>query len=117
MKNTENFFRLHPADINLVAQQVVFLLKEKCILDDNSAEDLLTINQAAKELKVTYQTIYRWIRNKKMNAIVVGTRAKRIKRYEIEQLKQFTFCSDANIRSVSSKCLNVNQKPGDRSWK
>lgn len=119
MKNIENYSRLHPEDINLVAQQVVFLLKEKCNIGDSRAdEDLLTIQQAAAELNITYQTIYKWIRSKKLSAIVIGSRAVRIKRSEIEQLKQVTFCPVANISSGRANTLNsTGKRRGDRSWK
>lgn len=118
--NTDNkYLRLHPDDIRSIVNQIVFHLKENCLNDTIQSDDeLLTIHQAAAELKITYQTIYKWIRNNKISAVVVGNRAVRIKRSEIEQLKQVTFCPVANISSGRAHTLNsTGKRRGDRSWK
>jgi excisionase family DNA binding protein len=51
-----------------------------------TTEDLVPILEVAKELKVNFSTVYRWIRNEQVNAVQFGKHFY-IPRAELESLK------------------------------
>lgn len=53
-----------------------------------STSDLLTVRQAATELHVWPNTIYRWCARGLLRPVRLGTRAVRLRRSDIERLKK-----------------------------
>ena len=50
--------------------------------------DLITVRQAAAELQVQINTIYRWCTRGLLRPVRLGTRAVRLRRSDIERLKK-----------------------------
>ena len=50
--------------------------------------DLITVRQAASELQVQINTIYRWCTRGLLHPVRLGTRAVRLRRSDIERLKK-----------------------------
>ena len=50
--------------------------------------DLITVRQAAAELQVQINTIYRWCTRGLLHPVRLGTRAVRLRRSDIERLKK-----------------------------
>lgn len=50
--------------------------------------DLITVRQAAAELQVQPNTIYRWCARGLLHPVRLGTRAVRLRRSDIERLKK-----------------------------
>ena len=50
--------------------------------------DLITVRQAAAELHVQINTIYRWCARGLLRPVRLGTRAVRLRRSDIERLKK-----------------------------
>lgn len=50
--------------------------------------DLITVRQAAAELQVQINTIYRWCARGLLRPVRLGTRAVRLRRSDIERLKK-----------------------------
>ena len=50
--------------------------------------DLITVRQAAAELHVQINTIYRWCTRGLLRPVRLGTRAVRLRRSDIERLKK-----------------------------
>ena len=50
--------------------------------------DLITVRQAAAELQVQINTIYRWCARGLLRPVRLGTRAVRFRRSEIERFKK-----------------------------
>ena len=55
---------------------------------DENTSDLITVRQAAAELQVQPNTIYRWCTRGLLRPVRLGTRAVRLRRSEIERLKK-----------------------------
>ena len=53
-----------------------------------NASDLITVRQAAAELHVQINTIYRWCTRGLLRPVRLGTRAVRLRRSDIERLKK-----------------------------
>ena len=50
--------------------------------------DLITVRQAAEELQVQPNTVYRWCARGLLHPVRLGTRAVRFRRSEIERFKK-----------------------------
>ena len=50
--------------------------------------DLITVRQAAAELQVQINTVYRWCARGLLHPVRLGTRAVRLRRSDIERLKK-----------------------------
>ena len=50
--------------------------------------DLITVRQAAAELHVQINTVYRWCARGLLHPVRLGTRAVRLRRSDIERLKK-----------------------------
>lgn len=50
--------------------------------------DLITVRQAAEELQVRPNTVYRWCARGLLRPVRLGTRAVRLRRSEIERFKK-----------------------------
>ncbi len=50
--------------------------------------DLITVRQAAAELQVQPNTVYRWCARGLLHPVRLGTRAVRLRRSDIERLKK-----------------------------
>lgn len=50
--------------------------------------DLITVRQAAAELQVQINTVYRWCARGLLRPVRLGTRAVRLRRSDIERLKK-----------------------------
>ena len=48
--------------------------------------EMLSINEAAKVFLVSRDTIYRWIREKKINTILIPSGRKRVLKSEIKRI-------------------------------
>lgn len=70
------------------------VLLEGCpvsVIETKTAEntsDLITVRQAAAELQVQINTIYRWCTRGLLRPVRLGTRAVRFRRSEIERFKK-----------------------------
>ena len=53
-----------------------------------TTSDLITVRQAAAELHVQINTIYRWCARGLLRPVRLGTRAVRLRRSDIERLKK-----------------------------
>ena len=53
-----------------------------------NASDLITVRQAAAELQVQPNTVYRWCARGLLRPVRLGTRAVRLRRSDIERLKK-----------------------------
>lgn len=53
-----------------------------------NTSDLITVRQAAAELQVQPNTIYRWFARGLLRPVRLGTRAVRLRRSDIERLKK-----------------------------
>lgn len=53
-----------------------------------NTSDLITVRQAAAELQVQPNTIYRWCARGLLHPVRLGTRAVRLRRSDIERLKK-----------------------------
>lgn len=53
-----------------------------------NTSDLITVRQAAAELQVQINTIYRWCTRGLLRPVRLGTRAVRLRRSDIERLKK-----------------------------
>lgn len=53
-----------------------------------NTSDLITVRQAAAELQVQPNTIYRWCARGLLRPVRLGTRAMRLRRSDIERLKK-----------------------------
>ena len=53
-----------------------------------NTSDLITVRQAAAELHVQINTIYRWCTRGLLRPVRLGTRAVRLRRSDIERLKK-----------------------------
>lgn len=53
-----------------------------------STSDLITVRQAAAELQVQINTVYRWCARGLLHPVRLGTRAVRFRRSEIERFKK-----------------------------
>lgn len=61
------------------------------VIETRAAEkpsDLITVRQAAAELQVQINTIYRWCTRGLLRPVRLGTRAVRLRRSDIERLKK-----------------------------
>jgi excisionase family DNA binding protein len=61
------------------------------VIETRAAEntsDLITVRQAAAELQVQPNTIYRWCARGLLHPVRLGTRAVRLRRSDIERLKK-----------------------------
>ena len=61
------------------------------VIETRAAEntsDLITVRQAAAELQVQINTIYRWCTRGLLRPVRLGTRAVRFRRSEIERFKK-----------------------------
>lgn len=61
------------------------------VIETRAAEkpsDLITVRQAATELQVQPNTIYRWCARGLLHPVRLGTRAVRFRRSEIERFKK-----------------------------
>lgn len=61
------------------------------VIETRAAEntsDLITVRQAAAELQVQPNTIYRWCARGLLHPVRLGTRAVRFRRSEIERFKK-----------------------------
>lgn len=70
------------------------VLLEGCpvsVIETKTAEktsDLITVRQAAEELQVQPNTVYRWCARGLLHPVRLGTRAVRLRRSEIERFKK-----------------------------
>ena len=70
------------------------VLLEGCpvsVIETQAAEntsDLITVRQAAAELQVQPNTVYRWCARGLLHPVRLGTRAVRLRRSDIERLKK-----------------------------
>lgn len=55
---------------------------------DENTSDLITVRQAAEELQVRPNTVYRWRARGLLRPVRLGTRAVRFRRSEIERFKK-----------------------------
>lgn len=53
-----------------------------------NTSDLITVRQAAAELQVQPNTVYRWCARGLLHPVRLGTRAVRLRRSDIERLKK-----------------------------
>lgn len=53
-----------------------------------NTSDLITVRQAAAELQVQPNTIYRWCARGLLHPVRLGTRAVRLRRSDIERMKK-----------------------------
>ena len=53
----------------------------------DSPEEFLTPQEIATRLKLTKATIWRWIRERKLPAIKVGSKVYRVKKEDYEKIK------------------------------
>lgn len=53
-----------------------------------NTSDLITVRQAAAELQVQPNTVYRWCARGLLRPVRLGTRAVRLRRSDIERLKK-----------------------------
>lgn len=53
-----------------------------------NSSDLITVRQAAAELQVQINTVYRWCTRGLLHPVRLGTRAVRLRRSDIERLKK-----------------------------
>lgn len=61
------------------------------VIETRAAEntsDLITVRQAAAELQVQPNTVYRWCARGLLHPVRLGTRAVRLRRSDIERLKK-----------------------------
>lgn len=61
------------------------------VIETRAAEntsDLITVRQAAAELHVQINTIYRWCTRGLLRPVRLGTRAVRLRRSDIERMKK-----------------------------
>ena len=61
------------------------------VIETRAAEntpDLITVRQAAAELQVQPNTVYRWCARGLLHPVRLGTRAVRFRRSEIERIKK-----------------------------
>lgn len=61
------------------------------VIETRAAEntsDLITVRQAAEELQVQPNTVYRWCARGLLHPVRLGTRAVRFRRSEIERFKK-----------------------------
>jgi excisionase family DNA binding protein len=68
------------------------LIKDETEVEDMKPDDLMTMRDLAKMLKVSVPTIYSWVKARKIPFIKIGERSIRFKVSEIDQfLQEHTF--------------------------
>ena len=94
--------RLSKKTIQEIAKAVTAAIKG-LVANPASGDELLTIPETADLLKVSVKTIYRWIRERKIPSVTVGTRLRRIKKSDAERgVTYFNYRKPVGERGVRS---------------